>query len=362
MIERVDLSLGYSVHVAPGLAGLGSALSALRRPGRCVLVTDTTVAPLYADACAVELGGSGWVVERVTLAAGEANKTLDTWRRCVEEILALGVDRDTPVVALGGGVVGDTAGFAAATVLRGLPLVQVPTTLLAMVDASVGGKTGVNTQRGKNLVGAFWQPLLVWCPLATLRTLPPEHFRSGLGEVLKHALVSGDPSLRALGLLAPDLRSREIAATKVAVLSSVRCKARVVDSDPFESGRRVVLNLGHTVGHAIEAAEGFGARPHGLAVAHGILVEARWARGEVPGVDPHLVGAVAAAIDALDLRGEAPDPALRGEMLAAVGIDKKRRRGTIQLAVPFAEGDVRVLPVDVSALASLVDASWDPAP
>lgn len=360
MIERIDLALGYSVHVAPGLQGLGAALAALRDPGPCALVTDDTVAALYLDACDAELRSAGFVPGRVVLPAGEAQKTVATWQRCVDALLGLGVDRATPVVALGGGVVGDTAGFAAATTLRGLPLVQVPTTLLAMVDASVGGKTGVNTARGKNLVGAFHQPLLCWCPLATLETLPAEHLRSGLGEVLKHAIIAADPSLAWLLAHAPGLRAREMAPLRAVVAASVRCKARIVEEDPEERGRRAVLNLGHTVGHALEAAEGFGARPHGLAVARGLLAEARWASANVPGADPGLPERVAEVADALELRGAPVPRELRGAILQAAGIDKKRHRGTIRLAVAFAEGDVRVLPADVSVLPALVDASWDP--
>ena len=247
-VSRERVALGdraYDVCLAADFVGIGEALR-LALPGtkRVVVVTDDTVEPLWCDALEAALQLPGM---RVVLPAGESNKTVQTWSQCVDAILNAGVDRRTPVVALGGGVVGDIAGFAAATALRGLPFVQVPTTLLAMVDSSVGGKTGVNHPNGKNLVGAFHQPRLVWAALNTLSTLEKVERIAGLGEVLKTGLLTGGELWTLLQTHAPLLAAGDVEATRHAVGLCVRAKADVVAQDEREGGIRAILNAGHTL-------------------------------------------------------------------------------------------------------------------
>ncbi len=286
----VTVELGdrrYDVRLEQRWAGLGAALvEALPgqvRAGRCALVSNPVVEALYRAEVEAELAAAGWEVRYVGVPDGEANKTLEVWAGLVGGLIGAGVDRRTPVLALGGGVTGDMAGFAAATALRGVPLVQLPTTLLAMVDASVGGKTGVNVPEGKNLVGAFWQPSLVWAALGSLATLPAAEFRCGLGEVVKHAVISGEAALARCEELADRLRAREPEAVAEVVASSVREKARIVALDEREGGLRAILNLGHTLGHGLEAVAGYGRIAHGEAVVLGMIGVLRYARARGAG-------------------------------------------------------------------------------
>ncbi len=329
----------YDVVIEAGFAGLGAALGARFAPGRCVVVTNPVVGPLHAAPLLAELAGAGWEPRLVEVPDGEANKTLASWSGLVDALLDARVDRRTPVLALGGGVTGDLVGFAAAATLRGLPLVQVPTTLLAMVDSSVGGKTGVNTPHGKNLVGAFHQPALVWAPLDTLGTLPDDELRCGFGEVVKHAVLAGEEALRACEALAPALLRRDGAAVARVVGDSVRTKAAVVAEDPLEQGRRAILNLGHTLGHALEAVCGYGALRHGEAVALGLLAIARFTRARGLSEAPDLPERLERLHAALGLPLAPPD-ADPVALAAAVGFDKKRLRGKLRVVLPLAPGRV----------------------
>ena len=330
------------------LDGLGAAVSARLRPGRCAVVSDSNVAPRYGEAACASLRAAGFEPSLHAFPAGEANKNLDTWQALVEAVLSSGVDRATPLLALGGGVVGDMAGFAAATLLRGLPLVQVPTTLLAMVDSSVGGKTGVNASMGKNLVGAFHQPELVFAPMDTLASLPDAELRCGLGEVVKHALLA-DPTLFAwLESEGARLVAREEAALRHAVWRCCAIKAAIVARDERESGERALLNLGHTVGHAIEAVAGYGAWRHGEAVGLGLVIEARCAAslGLAP---PWLPDRVAALLRSLGLPDAAPALGIAA-LRRAMAFDKKRTRGTLTVALPMDIGRAELHAVDPEAL------------
>ncbi|HEX8298820.1 MAG TPA: 3-dehydroquinate synthase family protein, partial [Rubricoccaceae bacterium] len=230
-------------------------------PGRALVVTDTTVAALYLDALTNALRSDGWEPHPIVVAPGEGSKSLGTFADVCDAALATGPTRSTPVFALGGGVVGDLGGFVAATLLRGLPLVHLPTTVLAQVDSSIGGKTGVNTARGKNLVGAFHPPLFVLADPAVLATLPVREVRSGLAEAVKHGLLAGGRFLDLLTenrtrLAVPDILPR-------VVREAAAVKATVVSADEREGGARAFLNLGHTFGHALEAAAGYGTLTHG---------------------------------------------------------------------------------------------------
>ena len=345
----------YRVELAPGVVGLAASMAAVLPRGRAVLVTNDLVGPLHGDAVEAELSGGGWEVSRVTLPDGEANKTLDTWTWLADRILDTMPDRRTPVIALGGGVTGDIVGFAAASVLRGLPFVQVPTTLLAMVDASVGGKVGVNTPHGKNLVGAFWQPRLVFAPFDTLHTLPDDELRCGLGEVVKHAILSGEAALASLEADAPALRRRDAPALARAVRASVECKAAVVAADPREVGVRATLNLGHTLGHAVERVAGYGRVRHGEAVAIGLIGVLRYceARGWAA---PGLTRRVEAICTLLELPVITPQDLDPAALVQAITFDKKRDRATITLVVPTAPGRVDLRPLPLAEVPGLVDA------
>ena len=281
----LTVSLGegrsYPVHAAP-LAEVPARMEAAGlRAGRCLVVTDENVAGHYRAPLVEALREAGWTPRVVELPPGEATKSPEHLQAIYDDALGWGLDRRTPVVALGGGVVGDLAGFAAATLLRGLPLVHVPTSLVAQVDSSLGGKTGINHAHGKNLVGAFWQPSLVVADPGALATLPAREWRGGLAEVVKHALIEGaappareataDGSLLAFLETHRDaLADRRPQAVAAMVPKAARVKARVVEADEREAGLRAVLNFGHTFGHAVERAAGYGAVTHGEAVALGM--------------------------------------------------------------------------------------------
>ncbi len=295
----------------------------------CRVVTDERVAGLYGERLASRLPGASLVA----FAGGEGNKNLRTLETVCDRLASSGADRGTLVVALGGGIPGDVAGFAAAAFMRGLPFVQVPTTLLAMLDSSVGGKTGVNLASGKNLVGAFKDPLAVFADLSTLDTLSEAEIRNGLAEAVKSALI-GDAALFAGFLRGETFAMDEIVGRAVAV------KIALVGRDPFERAERAFLNLGHTYGHAIEAASGFRV-PHGQAVAVGLVAAARLsaALGVCP---PALPGEVASALGRLGLPvglrglGASVSPAA---VVGAMGADKKREGGTVRFVLLRAPGD-----------------------
>lgn len=270
---RVDLgSRSYDIVVGPGLlAQAGALIANVARQRRVVVVTDTNVARWHLDALRHGLDAAGFSHTAIVLPPGEETKDFTHFRKLCEDILAAGVERATPIVALGGGVVGDLAGFAAATLLRGLDYIQVPTTLLAQVDSSVGGKTAIDTRHGKNLVGAFHQPVLVLADTDTLATLPPRELLAGYAEVVKYGLIRDRRFYEWLEANAAALLKGDSERRGEAVVRSCAAKAAVVAADERETGDRALLNFGHTFGHALEAATGFGADLlHGEAVALGM--------------------------------------------------------------------------------------------
>ncbi|MCC7166177.1 MAG: 3-dehydroquinate synthase [Rhodospirillales bacterium] len=276
MSERiVRVGLGeraYDVVVGPGLIGrLGEWAAPVLAQKRVFVITDAQVARHYLDPALAALAKAGIATQHHVLPAGEATKDFAHLEALIDVLLAAGVERRTTLVALGGGVVGDLVGFAAAIVLRGLPFLQVPTTLLAQVDSSVGGKTGINTRRGKNLVGAFYQPRLVLADTDALATLSMRERRAGYAEVVKYGLIDDAPFFAWLEVNGPKLLEGDGAATQEAVARCVAAKARIVALDERESGPRALLNLGHTFGHAFEAEAGYDDRlRHGEAVAAGL--------------------------------------------------------------------------------------------
>jgi 3-dehydroquinate synthase len=271
----------YPIHIGPGLLGRADLVVAQLRTPRVAIVSNTVVAPLYLDAFGGGLEKVGVGVTPIVLPDGEAHKNAATLDTIYDRLLAERCDRTTTIVALGGGVIGDLAGYAAATYQRGVPFIQVPTTLLAQVDSSVGGKTGINHPRGKNMIGAFWQPQLVLADTDTLKTLPDRELSAGLAEVIKYGLIRDLPFLEWLEANMDRLLARDADALSHAIERSCANKAEVVAADELETakeGGRALLNLGHTFGHAIETGVGYGEWLHGEAVAAGTVMAADLSR------------------------------------------------------------------------------------
>ena len=330
----------YELLVAAGLVGPEllvrlPALAGVRGP--VAIVSDTNVGPLYAAACARD------ALTVVTVPAGEQHKTLDTVRTIYDQLLAAGLDRQGIILALGGGVVGDMAGFVAATYLRGVRLVQCPTTLLAMVDASIGGKTGVDLPQGKNLVGAFKQPEAVLLDVATLRTLPPAEFSAGLAEVVKHGCLAAPELLAqvAAGALPPGAAQWSgpgfLAELAALVTAAVQVKRDVVQADPFEQGARALLNLGHTFGHAVEQVSGYRVR-HGEGVAMGLVAAANLS-ARLGYCRPALQGEIEELLVHCGLPVRIPAGLAPADLLAAMRTDKKRAAGRVRFVLLRAIGE-----------------------
>ncbi|MDZ7645341.1 MAG: 3-dehydroquinate synthase [Woeseiaceae bacterium] len=329
----------YPIFIGSGLLA-GFDLVAHLAGRQALIVSNETVGPLYGQALAARLGGC--TVTRVDLPDGERHKHLDTVCTVLDSLAAAGAGRDATVVALGGGVVGDIAGFAAACYMRGVPFIQVPTTLLAQVDSSVGGKTGVNHPRGKNLIGAFHQPRLVLIDTDTLATLPERELRAGLAEVIKHAAIADAGFFAWLEANMPALRRREPQALQQAIRRCCEIKAAVVAEDEREQGRRALLNFGHTFGHAIENSLGYGEWLHGEAVAAGMVLAARLS-GLPDATQERLERLIAAA--GLPV---APPALGLDAWQAAMGMDKKALDGRVRFVLLNDLGDAR-LESDVAA-------------
>lgn len=277
-MRTVHVPLGlrsYPIEIGPGLLPrLGEKCGRLKLGARCAVLTDAKVGPLYAATALASLERAGFDPVRITVPSGETAKSLATVQHCHDRLAAKRLERKSFLVALGGGVVGDLAGFVAATYLRGIPFVQAPTTLLAQVDSSVGGKTGVNLKAGKNLVGAFHQPRMVLCDLDTLKTLPAREFRAGLAEVIKYGVICDAALFRRLERDLPKLLRKQAAALAPVIARCCAIKAGIVGRDETESGPRAILNFGHTIGHALEAVSAYGEYLHGEAVSIGQVAEA----------------------------------------------------------------------------------------
>jgi 3-dehydroquinate synthase len=306
-------------------------------PGRLLLVvSDVRVMPLHGGPLARRLSEKGLHVETLTLAGGEEGKTRETKAEIEDRLVELQAGRDCALVAVGGGVVGDLVGFAAATWHRGVPVVQVPTSLLAMVDAALGGKTAVNLPRGKNLVGSFHQPLGVYADVSVLRTLTEPDYTDGFAEVVKTAAVADAKWFRRIEGDVDALRAREATSLTELVLRSMEIKARIVRRDERESGRRAMLNFGHTVAHALEAASSYSMR-HGPAVSLGLCVESRLAEAVTgfPAAHRERVERLLAALGLPVRLG--PEPRSTG-LVEAARLDKKNRDGRIRCALPVVLG------------------------
>jgi shikimate kinase / 3-dehydroquinate synthase len=345
----------YRVEVGSGIRSrVGERVSGCAKSERIVLVSDETVAPLWAGAIAALLRQGQRKVIEVVLPAGEEHKTLRSVERIWEAALDGQVDRGGAVVALGGGVIGDMAGFAASTLLRGVPVGQLPTTLLAMVDSSVGGKTGFDTRHGKNLVGTFHQPSFVLCDVEMLQTLPIEERRAGLAEVVKAAWIEGETAVSELERDREALLAGQTEATLRAIRMSIEMKARIVSEDERESDLRALLNLGHTVGHAIEAAEGYQGMRHGEAVALGMVAALRLS-ARLGRASQNDVERAVALLSGLGLPTNV-GPYLHERVLSFIASDKKRGSERIAFVVPGAPGSVNLRSTPIPELLSLLTA------
>ncbi len=304
---------------------------------RYALITDSNIKPLYAGK--VESQFEPGTLDTLTIPAGESNKTRETWSRLTDQMLAKGYGRDSAVIALGGGVVGDLAGFVAATFMRGVPVVQVPTTLVAMVDASIGGKTAVDTPAGKNLVGAFHPPSAVMIDPHLLATLPLRELRAGFAEIVKHGVIADEPYLREVASSASELMSAS-GSTSYRMLSlivrSVEIKAEVVSRDEREEGLRKVLNFGHTIGHAVELVSGFSLL-HGEAVAIGMALESKLAE-RIGLAETGTAATVTRTLQAAGLPTALPPGFEADAVIEAMRSDKKGRSGKTRFALPLRIG------------------------
>jgi 3-dehydroquinate synthase len=347
---RLGGSAGYPV-VFGNLDLLPSTLREVGlRVGRCVVVTDRNVADPYGIRVDKAFQGDGWEPLVLTLPAGETTKTPQHLHAVYEAALKWGIDRRTPVIALGGGVIGDLAGFAAATLLRGLPLVQVPTSLLAQVDASIGGKTGINHEVGKNLVGAFHQPELVYTDPDTLATLPPREWISGTAELIKHALISDRRLFEQVQQELPQFARRQTSVVHDFVFRSAAVKVDIVSRDVKEKNVRAYLNFGHTFGHALEKASGYGTITHGEAVAIGMRAALYLSRRFSTKLEHARAEALVRQIPVPPI----PADLAIGELMRAMQSDKKAEAGRLNFVLlrkigePYVTSDVALTDVEAA--------------
>ena len=344
-VRIVNVPLGersYEIRIGPGLLPqLGKACARLKLGGRFVIISDSNVAPIYGEKVQSTLQQAGFSGQIITVPAGETSKSLKTVQRCYDQLAAMKLERKSFVVALGGGVVGDLAGFIAATYMRGIPFVQIPTTLLSQVDSSVGGKVGVNLKAGKNLVGAFYQPKLVLCDLDTLVSLPLREYRSGLAEVIKYGIIYDAALFKRLEREMDRLLNREPHSLTAVIARCCQIKAEVVTQDETEGGLRAILNFGHTIGHGLEAISKYGKYLHGEAISIGQVAAARLSE-ELTGLPADdsrkILELFVKAGLPVNVRLKAPQQRL---LLEAMRLDKKVSDGEIKFVLATHIGEVK---------------------
>ncbi len=349
-MQTLTVDLGeraYPIHIGPGLLDRADLVLPHLKQKRVVIVTNTTVGPLYLARLRQSLADAGVAAEAVILPDGEAYKNWETLNLIFDALLSQRAERKTTLVALGGGVIGDLGGFAAACYQRGMPFMQAPTTLLAQVDSSVGGKTGINHPLGKNMIGAFYQPQLVLADTDTLATLPDRELSAGLAEVIKYGLIRDLPFLEWLEANMEKLVARDTDALTYAIRRSCENKAEVVAADERESGQRALLNLGHTFGHAIEAGMGYGNWLHGEGVSAGTMLAADLSRrlGNLTGTE---VERVAALFRRAGLPVLAPDLG-EAAYMEHMGVDKKVEGGRIRFVLLRKLGEAYVAALNDAA-------------
>lgn len=358
-VVSIDLAdRSYPILIGQGESLWQQALAHLPKGTSAVIVTNETVAPLYSQALRQRLAPHYPKVLEVVLPDGEQYKNWETLNQIFDVLLAHAVDRKTVLFALGGGVIGDMTGFAAASYMRGVSFVQVPTTLLAQVDSSVGGKTAINHPLGKNMIGAFYQPKLVVCDLDTLKTLPPAELSAGLGEIIKYGPIYDMEFFDWLEANVEGLVAQDVAALRHAVRRSCEIKAAVVSTDEKESGLREILNFGHTFGHAIEAGKGYGAWLHGHAVAAGMVLASLLSTKLGYVQDPQFHTRLLDLLQRAGLPTQAPvlDTAHNAQRyLELMRVDKKTQGGAIRFVLLKPEGKAVTEKVDDAVVAELLN-------
>ncbi|WP_428388373.1 3-dehydroquinate synthase [Mucisphaera sp.] len=360
-MNTVDLQLppvqhSYQIHIAPGLLqSLGDHVRAVAPHRQAALIVDEAIETDIGRPAAQSLQAAGFETTVAVMTPTEKKKTLGTVRSLYEVLLQNRLERRSPVIALGGGITGDTAGFVAASYLRGVPFIQCPTTLLAMVDASVGGKTGVNTTHGKNLIGAFHQPQLVLCDTDTLSSLPPRELRAGLAECVKHAVIRDPQLFTWISENADRILNLDPDALVELITRNVRIKAAVVEEDEKESGVRAHLNFGHTFAHAIEAASAYGRIKHGEAVSLGMVAATRMAIA-IKLCHPSLESQLVALLDKLELPTWNDDLPVTAMLMKVMAMDKKVADRQIRFILPTQIGQVVI---NADPTPEQVAAAWE---
>ncbi len=340
---RVELAeRSYNIMIGSGiLKDIGKMLEKFEFSRKIALISNPTVYKLYGKTVSDAIKESGYDLIEVIIPDGEEYKSLAYTEKIYEALLKARLDRKSALIALGGGVIGDITGFAASTYMRGIDFIQAPTTLLAQVDSSVGGKTGVNHPLGKNMIGAFWQPRLVWVDTATLETLPQREFLSGLGEVIKYGAIWDEEFFAYLETNRDKILKLEPFAMTHIIRRSCEIKSEVVSRDERESGLRAILNYGHTIGHAIETITGYTKYLHGEAVTIGMYMEAKLSQ-QLGFIDNKEVLRIKALIDSYGLPSEMPGEIQINDLMESMQIDKKTVAGKMHFVLPEKVGSVRI--------------------
>jgi 3-dehydroquinate synthase len=337
-VSSIEVRTGqhsYRVLIGPGLLeAVGEAIKEKLSPSRCAIISDTNVAPLFAERVKKGLMSAGFEPTLITIPAGEKSKTLEQAGDCCEQMLRANLDRQSFVVGLGGGVIGDLSGFVAAIFQRGIPHVQIPTTLLAMVDSSIGGKTGVNTSAGKNLIGAVHQPSLVIDDIDILKTLPPRELSQGFAEIIKHAIIADAEMFRELAEFGPAQLDRlNRSSLETLIQRNVGIKARIIENDERDrNGERALLNFGHTIGHGIERALEYEGISHGEAVGLGMIAACNVSMKKA-GLSQNQRDAIVDLLHKFGLPTKLPATVPREKIFDALKFDKKFERGQIRFVV-----------------------------
>jgi 3-dehydroquinate synthase len=344
-MEKVRVDLGersYDIAIGSNmLRSIGTSLDPFDFSPKVAIVSNTTVHPLYGDVVSNSLKKAGFDVVTVTIPDGEEYKDLLRVEHIYNELLKAKLDRSSSLIALGGGVIGDMTGFAASTYMRGISYIQVPTTLLAQVDSSVGGKTGVNHKLGKNMIGAFWQPRLVWIDVKTLNTLQKREFLAGVAEVIKYGVIWDEELFDFLEKNRTRILNLDRDVLMYVIKRSCEIKAEVVSKDEREAGLRSILNFGHTIGHAIETVTGYRKYLHGEAVSIGMYLEAKLA-SMLDLINDKEVVRIKALIDSYSLPSEKPQDIDVGHILSSMELDKKVVAGQLKFILPEKIGKVRI--------------------
>ena len=331
-----DIAIGSNI-----LEGVGDNLQSFGLSPRIAIISNPTVYPLYGKTVSDSIKKAGFDAITLTIPDGEEYKDLLWVQHIYNELLKAKLDRSSALIALGGGVIGDITGFVASTYMRGISYIQIPTTLLAQVDSSVGGKTGVNHKLGKNMIGTFWQPRLVWIDVDTLKTLPLRELRAGLAEVIKYGVIWDEKLFDFLELNRSKILSLDRDALVHIIKRSCDIKAEVVSKDERESGLRAILNYGHTIGHAIETVTGYKRYLHGEAIAIGMCIEARLSN-MLKFIDDNKVLRIKSLIDSYGLPSEMPADIDIHNILSSIQLDKKAVAGELKFILPEKIGKVRI--------------------